>query len=106
MGITTRPLFHNTTIKLILQHRVSVRSTLPGNSYASWAGTSMATPHVAGAALVLWNKYPDATNVQIRNALANGAIDLGSPGYDTSFGHGLLNYWNAVGQLDGTYTTS
>jgi len=74
---------------------VNVRSTVPNNRYDNYDGTSMATPHVSGAALVLWSKFPSATNVEIRDALNGGAIDLGSTGYDVYYGNGLLNYWNS-----------
>ena len=41
--------------------------------YASWAGTSMATPHVAGAVALLKAAYPKATGAQIRRAIFKGA---------------------------------
>jgi subtilisin family serine protease len=75
---------------------VDVISTIPPAEYVSYDGTSMASPHVAGVALVLLNKYPDASVQLVRHALNKGAIDLGAPGYDTSFGNGLLNYWNSA----------
>merc|ERR1712045_626595 len=78
---------------------VSVESTIPGDDYDFYSGTSMATPHVSGVALVLWSKAPAATNAQIRAALTDGAIDLGDPGYDIYYGHGLLNYWNSYDEL-------
>ena len=75
---------------------VDILSTIgPGSSYSSYDGTSMATPHVSGAALVLWNKYPTCSNADIRSALEDSAVDLGPVGRDNSFGHGRLNYWAA-----------
>lgn len=66
---------------------VSVTSTVPGNGYASWSGTSMAAPHVAATvALMLANNQ---TN--IRQALQNTAIDLGPSGKDSYYGYGLVH---------------
>merc|ERR1711902_13970 len=69
---------------------VSVKSSLPNDKYASWSGTSMATPHVAGVAGLLWMYFPECKNYQIRNVLAATAEDLGDGGCDTKYGHGLV----------------
>ncbi len=63
--------------------------TEPGD-YAFNNGTSMATPHVAGAAALIWSRNTDWTNTQIRNALTTTALDLGEPGRDDSYGYGLV----------------
>jgi len=69
---------------------VGVLSTVPGGGYASYSGTSMATPHVAGAASLLWGLHPACSPTQIRNALALSAEDLGAAGRDHEFGYGLI----------------
>ena len=72
---------------------VAVESTLPGNTYAAWNGTSMATPHVSGVAALVWGRHENqgCTATDIRNALTAGAQDLGGPGWDSSYGHGLVS---------------
>ncbi len=60
------------------------------SNYGLMSGTSMASPHVAGVAALLWSHYPQCTNAQIRNVLAVTAEDLGAAGRDSSYGYGLV----------------
>jgi len=54
----------------------SINSTVPGNTYASWNGTSMAAPHVAGSAAAVWALNSSLSNVQVRELLAANAQNL------------------------------
>ena len=69
---------------------VSVSSTWNNGGYNSISGTSMASPHVAGVAALVWSNHPQCTAAQIRSALANTAEDRGSSGRDTSYGWGIV----------------
>jgi subtilisin family serine protease len=59
-------------------------------NYALFDGTSMATPHVAGVAGLVWSYFPSCTGAQMRNSLNKSALDLGPAGKDTKFGFGLV----------------
>lgn len=61
------------------------------DDYGEKSGTSMAAPHVAGAAAFLWTIAPTATPNAVLNALTTTAIDLGNPGQDPVFGNGLID---------------
>jgi serine protease len=58
--------------------------------YDYFNGTSMATPHVAGVATLVWSNHPTCSNNEIRAALNATAMDLGPPGQDHAFGNGLV----------------
>lgn len=70
---------------------VSIKSTVLGNAYGLKSGTSMACPHVAGAAALVKQRFPAFNPAQIRAKLMNTASDLGVPGNDPTYGRGLLN---------------
>lgn len=66
---------------------VGILSTTPNNNYASYNGTSMASPHVAAVAALVWQAKPDLTNVELRQLLNETAKDLGIA---TQYGNGLV----------------
>jgi serine protease len=80
---------------------VSTVYTNPANGYGLMSGTSMASPHAAGAAAAIWSTKPTATNAEVRNAMTSTAEDLGAAGRDNSFGHGLVRTANAIAALAG-----
>ena len=70
---------------------VDVRSSVPGGSYTTMSGTSMACPHVAGGVLLLRSAFPEATPEQVKMALYLTAVDLGAAGEDNTFGMGRID---------------
>ncbi|MDZ8188703.1 MAG: S8 family peptidase [Nostoc sp. ChiSLP02] len=54
---------------------VNVYSTLPGNDYGSYSGTSMAAPHVAGVVALMLSANPNLTDAQVRQIVAESAGD-------------------------------
>jgi subtilisin family serine protease len=71
----------------------------PLNGYEAWGGTSMATPHVAGVAALVWSANPDWTNVELREAMNTTALDLGDYGRDMAYGYGLVQAADALDYL-------
>ncbi len=72
---------------------VSVESDL----YEYKSGTSMACPHVAGvAALIFAADGYDIISSEVRNILINSAQDLGAAGRDNTFGYGLVDAQAAI----------
>jgi subtilisin family serine protease len=78
---------------------VDVRSCRRTSGYRKLSGTSMACPHVAGAVAILRQVAPDATVDEIKDALIQTAVDLGSTGNDNTFGWGLIDVHAAALEL-------
>jgi subtilisin family serine protease len=86
---------------------VRVISTVPGGAYAAYNGTSMATPHVAGAAALLLSVRPDLSITETVRVLTETARPLSSTLPNNLTGWGRVNAFDAVmsvldeGLLDG-----
>jgi len=78
---------------------VDILSTFPGDALALASGTSMAAPHVSGAAALLIQAWPMLAPADIVDILLTSATDLGAAGVDPVYGHGLLNLNAAVAPL-------
>lgn len=78
---------------------VSVRSCVPGNTYQSFDGTSMAAPHAAGAIVLLREAFPQLSGIQLKMALYNSARDLGAAGEDNAYGMGIIDLQAAYNYL-------
>lgn len=83
--------------------RSAVRNSLGDYEYDLAQGTSMAGPHVSGAALLLMEAFPMATSIEIKEALYFSADDLGDPGEDNVYGMGMINLANAYQYLLNSY---
>ncbi|MFK7830099.1 MAG: S8 family serine peptidase [Congregibacter sp.] len=67
-------------------------------AYTFLSGTSMAAPHVAGIIALMKSVNPDLNAGDIDRLLESGALttDLGEPGRDDLYGHGLIDARRAI----------
>ena len=65
--------------------------------YARMSGTSMAAPHVAGEIALVKQMHPEWSASEIKEAVEQGADDMGTAGYDIYYGWGRINALNSVG---------
>lgn len=68
-----------------------VRVTGSGGFSTPFYGTSAAAPHIAAIAAQLMSVSPFVKAGDVRKALIDGAVDLGSPGFDSTYGYGRVN---------------
>ena len=76
---------------------VSILSTIPGDGYSSWNGTSMATPHVTGVAALVRAEFPGITHIDIKDRILEGVDPIPGMAGKVATGGRL----NARGALDG-----
>lgn len=73
---------------------VNILSTIPNKRYATYSGTSMATPHVSATVALIISKLLSEnrsyTVDYIRTVLHNTADDIGAPGWDEESGYGVV----------------
>lgn len=72
-----------------------IRSTTRGNTYSTFSGTSMSTPHVSGAAALIWAQFPGLSMAQIKTRILGGVDRVASFSDATSTG-GRLNVNNSL----------
>ena len=77
---------------------VDILSTTPGNAYGTKSGTSMATPHVAGAVALIWGRSPNQSHRNVKAAILDGADPVASLAGKTATG-GRLNVLAAMAKL-------
>ena len=74
---------------------VSILSTVPGSGYSYKNGTSMASPHVAGAAMLAWTQFPTFSHLEIKSTLESTVDPV--PGLNGKVATGgRLNLYGAV----------
>lgn len=97
-GDTTQDLDGDGAGDGILSTLVTDASGTRKATYKYYEGTSMAAPHVAGVLALMKAANPELTPAQADALIANGDLsdDLGSSGWDNSFGYGRINALKAV----------
>jgi len=78
----------------------SILSALPGNGYASWSGTSMATPHCSGVAALLLSRNPALSVTELKRIILENTDPVGSFAGKTVTG-GRLNLLQALNHVFG-----
>jgi subtilisin len=90
----TRSSFSSTGSTLeIMAPGSSILSTTYNGGYGTMSGTSMACPHVAGVAALVWSAKPTMTNVQLRNVLNTTANNMWNDPW--KYGNGLVDAYAA-----------
>jgi gliding motility-associated-like protein len=89
----------------------SIYSTVPGNNYATYSGTSMACPMVSGLCALMLSRNPNLSATQVESCLKNTCdnIDSANQSYIGSIGAGRINALEAlrcIKSLNASFNTS
>jgi subtilisin family serine protease len=83
---------------------VDIYSSVPGDGWEAWSGTSMATPHVAGAMALLLSPPTTVANVEglkrialLQQLMTSTVTELGESGQNHRFGFGRIDVLRAFG---------
>ncbi|WP_246088885.1 S8 family peptidase [Phreatobacter stygius] len=96
-GTGAEPPSANETLSTVQRGNKDPVFTAPnGATYGYMTGTSMAAPHVSGVIAVLMEAYPDYSAAEIVRLMFATAQDLGAPGIDAIYGHGLVRLDRAL----------
>jgi subtilisin family serine protease len=68
-------------------------------NYTFVSGTSFASPYAAGVAALILSVDPSLTAAEVETILRTTTKDLGAPGFDTTYGHGLVDAAAALAAL-------
>ncbi len=82
-----------------------VVSSVPGGKWKAMSGTSMATPHTAGLATLLFQAVPNALAEDVANVMMKTAKDLGASGNDNDSGAGRIDALKALAPALGNSRT-
>lgn len=88
-------------------------STIGEDKYGWAAGTSMASPQVAGGLALITQRYKQMNAGRqpradlLKTILLNGAMDLGNPGPDYTYGYGSMDVYRSLQIIDkGNYSSN
>lgn len=73
-----------------------ITSFVPGGQTSTRSGTSFAAPHVTGTLALILSAFPSLSTDQAVDLLLGSLTDLGTRGFDSSFGQGLIDAFEAV----------
>jgi subtilisin family serine protease len=81
----------------------SILSTCEGGGYCYKSGTSMAAPHVAGLAALIYAERPTFAPDQVAQLLIETAQDIDSTGWDANTGWGRIDAYRALARLEARF---